>query len=68
MSQKPSDKDYRAVLAKNGVSFDSDDEIIDAHYVMRTNDWYVRTAKGWFWSGGAGQEWKFMPYGPSHYG
>jgi hypothetical protein len=33
------------------------DDVIDARYLMRTDDWYVLTRQGWFWWDSRTRKW-----------
>lgn len=61
--------EYRDLLEKHGLP-DVEDDILDVKYVMRRNDWYVKTRKGWWYCRiqdvpVKSRKWQFCPMGPS---
>jgi hypothetical protein len=59
-------KNWVALLAENGLP-PAPGVPTDARWIMGTDDWWVRTEKGWYWLRGesSSKTWVFAPLGPS---
>lgn len=51
------------ILKKHGILI-PDEKIINLKYVVRRDDWYIETAKGWFWYDVKSKKWVAAPMGP----
>lgn len=40
------------------------EEALDYKYKTSSNDWWVKTEKGWYWYDNRTKEWKHAPHGP----
>jgi hypothetical protein len=57
--------EYKALLKKNNLP-QLEGEVIDCRYVTSQDDWWARTAKGWFWFDRRTSQWKRAPLGPPY--
>ena len=57
------DAEYRRVFAQHGLAL-PEGEVLDARWMMRTDEWWCRTAAGWFWYEERAKRWKLAPLGP----
>jgi hypothetical protein len=53
----------QAALAIAGITVPAG-TILDARYLTRSDDWYVRTNHGWFWWDSRTHEWRSHATGP----
>ncbi len=53
--------DWSYVLASNNLP-KAPEEVVDGRWIARSGDWYIKTARGWYWLG-SNKQWVFCPLG-----
>lgn len=56
-------KEWEDLFTKNYLP-EPPSSIVDARWIARSGDWYVRTAEGWFWLAVDRGRWVPCPNGP----